>query len=157
MSKISPNHDSQFTLAANVFSVFLKCRECNKYKNNTISLIMDVDQKCKDEWRNMKFVPTIPLDLWYFIQEYEGSIKMRNGKYMGQIPTNDKRYRLLKNIVEMQVHYSNALPHGYYKYIKFSNNCSLQIRYSEYFESYLYTYYCYNGHVMLPLDEYFWT
>ena len=26
-------------------------------------------------WRNMKFVPTIPLDVWEFIQEYEGRNK----------------------------------------------------------------------------------
>ena len=37
-------------------------------------------------------------DVLYHILSYTGIIKERNGKYMGQIPKTDKRYKLLRKI-----------------------------------------------------------
>lgn len=40
----------------------------------------------------------LPLDIIRHIFSYTGSIKLRNGKYMGQISKSDKRYELLLKI-----------------------------------------------------------
>ena len=44
---------------------------------------------------------SLPIDTVYHILDYTGTFKLRNGKYMGQIPLTDKRYELLRNIPKM--------------------------------------------------------
>ena len=41
---------------------------------------------------------SLPTDLVHHILSYTGTVKMRNGTYMGQIPKTDERYELLRNI-----------------------------------------------------------
>jgi hypothetical protein len=99
-------------------------------------------------------VTNLPLELYNYILEYEGSIRLRNGKYMNQIPKTDKRYKLLTNIIKMKVCHSYMLPIAYLKYINFSNNCRLVIRYSEDSRqhSYMYRYSDFR-----KSDEYIWS
>ena len=40
----------------------------------------------------------LPTDIIHHILSYIGTLKHRNGKYMGQISTSDKRYELLLKI-----------------------------------------------------------
>ena len=41
---------------------------------------------------------SLPIDIIHHILSYIGTLKHRNGKYMGQISTSDKRYELLLKI-----------------------------------------------------------
>ena len=41
---------------------------------------------------------SLPLDIVHHILSYNGNIKLRTGKYMGQISKTDKRYELLLKI-----------------------------------------------------------
>ncbi len=98
----------------------------------------------------------IPLELYYRILEYEGSVKLRNGKYIKQISKDDNRYKMLKNIVKLNVHQSLMSPTSYLKYIIFSNNCTLAVRFSNEYRYHSYTY-RYIGCINLRNpDEYFW-
>ena len=40
----------------------------------------------------------LPLDIIHNILSYTGKIKLRNGKYMGQIPKTDERYMMIDSI-----------------------------------------------------------
>ena len=40
----------------------------------------------------------LPIDIIHHILSYNGILKLRNGKYMGQISKSDKRYELLLSI-----------------------------------------------------------
>jgi len=44
---------------------------------------------------------SLPIDTVHHILNYNGTLKLRNGKYMGQIPLTDERYNLLRNIPKM--------------------------------------------------------
>ena len=55
---------------------------------------------------------SLPTDLVHHILSYTGTVKMRNGTYMGQIPKTDERYELLRNISR------NVVKHlGYLLYV----------------------------------------
>ena len=41
---------------------------------------------------------SLPTDIIHHILSYNGVLKLRNGKYMGQISKSDKRYELLLKI-----------------------------------------------------------
>jgi hypothetical protein len=41
---------------------------------------------------------SLPTDIIHNILSYNGTLKLRNGKYMGQISKSDKRYELLLKI-----------------------------------------------------------
>jgi hypothetical protein len=41
---------------------------------------------------------SLPTDIIHHILSYNGALKLRNGKYMGQISKSDKRYELLLKI-----------------------------------------------------------
>jgi hypothetical protein len=49
---------------------------------------------------NLSFLPE---DVVFHILSYNGRIKYRNGKYMNQICTSDKRYKLLLTIPPIRV------------------------------------------------------
>ena len=40
----------------------------------------------------------LPLDIIHHILSYNGVVKLRNGKYIGQISKSDQRYELLRKI-----------------------------------------------------------
>ena len=44
---------------------------------------------------------SLPIDAVHHILCYNGKLKLRNGKYMGQISPTDERYNLLLNIPKM--------------------------------------------------------
>ena len=46
----------------------------------------------------MKVFEKLPMELIDIILNYNGSIKLRNGVYINQIPRNDTRYELLKQL-----------------------------------------------------------
>ena len=46
----------------------------------------------------MKDFEKLPMELIDIILNYNGSIKLRNGVYINQIPRNDTRYELLKQL-----------------------------------------------------------
>jgi len=50
---------------------------------------------------------SLPIDIVRHILSYTGTLKLRNGKYMGQISTTDKRYKLLLNIQRV---FKNIVP-----------------------------------------------
>ena len=41
---------------------------------------------------------TLPTELNYLVLEYAGKVRLRNGKYMNQIPKEDPRYDILERI-----------------------------------------------------------
>ena len=41
---------------------------------------------------------TLPTELNYLVLEYAGKVRIRNGKYMNQIPKDDPRYDILKRL-----------------------------------------------------------
>ena len=43
-------------------------------------------------------VMNLPTDIVHHILSYDETLKLRNGKYMGQISKSDKRYELLQKI-----------------------------------------------------------
>lgn len=49
---------------------------------------------------------SLPQDTIHHILSYTGELKLRNGKYMGQISKLDKRYVLLENIPKMILKHS---------------------------------------------------
>jgi len=40
----------------------------------------------------------LPTELNYLVLEYAGKVRLRNGKYMNQIPKDDPRYDILKRL-----------------------------------------------------------
>ena len=54
------------------------------------------------------FFASLPLDIVDRILPFTGALKLRNGKYMGQISPTDKRYTLLGNIPKMILKQSGA-------------------------------------------------
>ena len=44
---------------------------------------------------------SLPIDIVHHVLPYTGILKLRNGKYMGQISPTDERYKLLRNIPKM--------------------------------------------------------
>jgi hypothetical protein len=57
-----------------------------------------------------------PLELVHRILEYDGRIKYRHGKYMNQIPKDDDRYKMLKQMPQI-------LPLEHYSYMSiYSSN-----------------------------------
>ena len=54
----------------------------------------------------MKVFEKLPMELIDIILNYNGSIKLRNGVYINQIPRNDTRYELLKQFPPLYPYYS---------------------------------------------------
>ena len=44
---------------------------------------------------------SLPIDIVHHIVSYTGVLKLRNGKYIGQISLTDTRYELLRNIPKL--------------------------------------------------------
>ena len=55
----------------------------------------------------MKILNKLPLEIVDLIQGYKGEQKLRNGKYMGQIPKNDPRYEIFDNALIFVVYREN--------------------------------------------------
>ena len=51
---------------------------------------------------------SLPIDTVNSILDYTGVLKLRNGKYMGQISLLDERYNLLRNIPKMTLKQSGV-------------------------------------------------
>jgi len=51
---------------------------------------------------------SLPIDNVHHILSYTGAIKLRNGKYMGQISPTDERYNLLQTIPKMTLKQSGV-------------------------------------------------
>jgi hypothetical protein len=50
----------------------------------------------------------LPIDTVHHILTYTGPLKLRNGKYMGQISSTDERYNLLHGIPKMTLRQSGV-------------------------------------------------
>jgi hypothetical protein len=67
----------------------------------------------------------LPYDLIDIILSYDGTIKIRNGKYMNQISKNDSRYELIQKNPRGKMIINST---SYFAYeVIFSNNARLQI------------------------------
>ena len=71
---------------------------------------------------------SLPTDIIHHILSYIGTLKHRNGKYMGQISTSDKRYELLLKIARIIVDISSmsSIP-AYYCYLYVNYFLTIQI------------------------------
>ena len=69
---------------------------------------------------------SLPFDIINQILKYDGSIKIRNGKYIKQISPNDYRYYLLKKILNPFI-YKGLITEGTYSYIGFVGNSYFHI------------------------------
>ena len=58
---------------------------------------------------------SLPIDVIHYILSYNGTLKHRNGKYMGQILKTDKRYELLLKIPRTSWKIYNN--YGYFVYV----------------------------------------
>lgn len=63
------------------------------------------------------FLSSLPEDIVHHILSYNGVLKLRNGKYMGQISKSDKRYELLLKIRRVILHYSSNNHSSLFPYI----------------------------------------
>jgi hypothetical protein len=82
----------------------------------------------------------LPVDVVQEILSYSDSIKLRNGKYMGQILKNDARYEMIKTRKRSIDFLFPEHPECFFSYIPFTNGATMQIRYSTIQNSILYTY-----------------
>jgi hypothetical protein len=84
----------------------------------------------------------LPIDIIRKILSYLDSIKLRNGKYMNQIPHTDIRYEILRKLKQNRCSlFITPNYHNYFlNYISFSNGSSMQIRYSEDYSKILFSY-----------------
>lgn len=71
---------------------------------------------------------SLPLDIIHHILSYDGTLKNRSGKYMGQISKTDKRYELLHNIERKIARYASSWyePNRYY-ILRVSKTFTIQI------------------------------
>ena len=63
------------------------------------------------------FFSSLPEYIVHHILSYNGALKLRNGKYMGQILKSDKRYTLLLNIRRDILQYSSNNHNSIFPYI----------------------------------------
>ena len=88
---------------------------------------------------------SLPADIIHHILSYIGTLKHRNGKYMGQISTSDKRYELLLKIPRKICYIpsiSTITANYYYLYVnKFLTIYEIQYSYTN--PMYNYTWYNY--------------
>lgn len=74
----------------------------------------------------VKYLIMLPDDVVHHISTYTGALKLRNGKYMGQISPTDERYKLLSNIpkivlVQSGVPFSSPGDMMYIFHVSFTN------------------------------------
>ena len=60
----------------------------------------------------------LPKDVIDIILSFDGTLKLRNGKYMNQISKSDKRYDILKQIPQLLICYSDI----YFIFVLFPKN-----------------------------------
>lgn len=76
---------------------------------------------------------SLPTDIINHILSYNGSLKLRNRKYMGQISTSDKRYELLLNI-SRKIYNIPSIPSNYC-YLHVNNILTIRIYEIHYYSS----------------------
>ena len=57
---------------------------------------------------------SLPVDIIHYILSYSETVKLRNGKYIGQLSKTDKRYEMLLNIPRR---FHDCLENLYYKLV----------------------------------------
>lgn len=84
----------------------------------------------------------IPMDIIHTILSYSEVIRLRNGKYMNQIPKNDSRYAMIAMIMPIYyIIWLEGLSSGhFFKYILFPNGHSLCVSHSLLSQNIIYLY-----------------
>ena len=108
-----------------------------KWDKNNINFVADTPL--------VMLFSSLPTDIIHHILSYIGALKHRNGKYMGQISTSDKRYELLLKIPRKICYMpsiSTITANYYYLYV--NNFLTIyEIQYSYTNPMYNYTWYNY--------------
>jgi hypothetical protein len=75
----------------------------------------------------MTLFSRLPPELNNRILEFAGKIKWRNGKYLGQIPKDDERYKILKTIPKIVIACDYNDNYCYGIFIRFKTSTSIHM------------------------------